>query len=62
MFTSPRAAARVRALCDEIVPAAERWARDPDGRWVFIVPDHGPWERAPTDPENWQRIYPGGQW
>jgi hypothetical protein len=62
MFTSPRAAARVRALCDDIVPAAEHWARDPDGRWVFIVPDHGRWERAPTAPENWQRIYPGEQW
>ena len=62
MFTSPRAAARVRALCDEIAPAAERWARDPDGRWVLIVPDHGRWERAPTDPETWRRIYPGGQW
>ena len=62
MFTSPAAVARVRALCAEIGPAAERWARTADGRWVLVVPDQGRWEGAPTDPENWHRSSPGGQW
>jgi hypothetical protein len=62
MFTSPQAAARARALCDEIVPAAERWARDPNGRWGFVVPDQRRWGLSPTGPENWEWTYPRRQW
>ena len=61
MFTSPRAAARVRALCSDFAPAGERWARDADGRWVLVIPDQR-WEGAPTGPENRQWVYPGQQW
>ena len=64
MFTSPRAAARVRALCAETPPAAQAqaWARTADGRLVLIAPDQRRWERAPVEPQTWQRIYPGQQW
>lgn len=62
MFTSPRAAARVRALCADIAPAAQAWARTADGRLVLIVPDQRRWQRAPVEPQTWQRIYPGQQW
>ncbi|MBV9288772.1 MAG: hypothetical protein JO288_13290 [Hyphomicrobiales bacterium] len=61
MFTSPGAAARVRALCGDIAPSAERWARDAGGRWVLVVPDER-WERAPGGLENRQWVYPGRQW
>ena len=61
MFTSPQAAARVRALCAEIAPADERSERDAN-RYVFVVPDRRQWTRAPTGPENWQWVYPGRQW
>lgn len=57
LFTSPQAAVRVRALCDEIVPGAERWAREPGGRLV-IVPD----QRAPTGPGSREWLYPRQQW
>ena len=62
MFTSPQAAARASALCDEIVPAGERWARDSDQRSVLIIPNHGRWARAPTGPEDWVWVYPRRQW
>jgi hypothetical protein len=53
VFRDPMDAAQVQMLCPPPRLAA---------RWVWIDPDHGRWERAPTGRARWRWVSPGDPW